>query len=218
MIFLRTGHFFGQTNKTIRLSGITLNDAEYTQEQIEWHYHENPYFTFVLQGNIVESNKKESYHCSAGSLLFHGWQEPHYNVKPEGFMRCLQIEFDKNWFADFDFDIYDLQGSFNIENPDIKFLLYKVFREQKEWHKKANPRAWERDKGGWEIPTIGQSAAIEQAAQMLDRFQRMYFRALRQLRDWRRYPPPMTINNPKQVNIATDGGQQINVSEDEVKK
>ena len=50
---------------------------------------------------------------------------------------------------------------------------------------------------------------------MADRWQRMYFRAIRSLRDWRRYTPQVTINNPNQVNIATDGGQQINVSNNE---
>lgn len=91
------------------------------------------------------------------------------------------------------------------------------YRQQVEWQKKANPRGWEENKWHWEVPTIGESAAIEQAAQMLDRFQKMYFRALRQLRDWRRYAPQVTINNPKQVNIgkqvnvASEGGQQINV-------
>jgi hypothetical protein len=46
---------------------------------------------------------------------------------------------------------------------------------------------------------------------MADRWQTMYFRAIRNLRDWRRYTPQVTINNPQQVNIASDGGQQINV-------
>ncbi len=48
-----------------------------------------------------------------------------------------------------------------------------------------------------------------------------YFRAIRQLRDWRRYTPQVTINNPNQVNIAADGAQQVNVSntnEDGTKK
>jgi hypothetical protein len=35
-------------------------------------------------------------------------------------------------------------------------------------------------------------------------------RTLRQLRDLRRYSMPVTINNPAQVNIAADGGQQVN--------
>jgi hypothetical protein len=38
-------------------------------------------------------------------------------------------------------------------------------------------------------------------------------RTLRTLRDLRRYSVPVTINNPRQVNIAADGGQQVNISE-----
>lgn len=129
MFFLRTGHFNGQTNRKIHLNGITLNDTEFAPEHIDWHCHENAFFTFILQGKIIESNKKESYHCSAGSLLFHSRQEPHYNVQFDSFMRCLLIEFDENCFDDYAFDIKALQGSFSIENPDIKFLFYKVFRE-----------------------------------------------------------------------------------------
>jgi AraC family transcriptional regulator len=131
MNFLQTGHFFGETNKTIRLNGITLTDTEYTHERVDWHFHENAYFTFILQGRLIEGNKKETYNCSNGSLLFHSWQEPHYNLKPEGNTRGFHIEFDKNCFADFSFDISSLQGSFKIENPDFKFLLYKIFLEAK---------------------------------------------------------------------------------------
>jgi hypothetical protein len=64
----------------------------------------------------------------------------------------------------------------------------------------------------WDIPLVSEQSAVEHAAQMADRWQRMYFRAIRSLRDWRRYTQQVTINNPNQVNIATDGGQQINVS------
>ena len=75
--------------------------------------------------------------------------------------------------------------------------------------------------GHWDIPDELEQKAVEQAAQMADRWQRMYFRAIRQLRDWRRYTPQVTINNPNQVNIAADGAQQVNVSntnEDGTKK
>jgi hypothetical protein len=64
-----------------------------------------------------------------------------------------------------------------------------------------------------DIPFVTEQAAVEHAAQMADRWQRMYFRAIRSLRDWRRYTPQVTINNPNQVNIANDGGQQINVAD-----
>ena len=86
------------------------------------------------------------------------------------------------------------------------------FDEWKKWNKEANPKQWSEDEH-WDIPFITEQAAAEDAAQMADRWQRMYFRAIRSLRDWRRYTPQVTINNPNQVNIANDGGQQINVAD-----
>jgi AraC family transcriptional regulator len=130
---LQTGRFFGETNRIIRLSGITLTDTDtvYRREQVGWHYHENAYFTFVLRGKLAESNKKHSYQCSAGSLLFHYRQEPHYNIKPEGNTRCFHLEFDKNYLNDLPFDAALSRGIFSVENPDMKFLIYKIFQETK---------------------------------------------------------------------------------------
>lgn len=67
------------------------------------------------------------------------------------------------------------------------------------------------DDGYWTRPTISEAQALEQAVQMADRWNRIYMRTLRQLRDLRRYSP-VTINNASQVNIAADSGQQVNVS------
>jgi hypothetical protein len=44
----------------------------------------------------------------------------------------------------------------------------------------------------------------------------LFLRTLRQLRDLRRYSTPITINNPQQVNIAVDGGKQVNVADAEL--
>lgn len=90
------------------------------------------------------------------------------------------------------------------------------FEEWKKWNNKSKSRQWEE--GYWDIPMVSEQQAIEQAAQMADRWQRMYFRAIRSLRDWRRYTPQVTINNPQQVNIAADGGQQINVAKTDEEK
>jgi hypothetical protein len=87
------------------------------------------------------------------------------------------------------------------------------FYEWKRWNQQANQKQWDHEH--WDIPTVSEQQAVEHAAQMADRWQRMYFRAVRNLRDWRRYTPQITINNPNQVNIAADGGQQINVSKTE---
>ena len=65
--------------------------------------------------------------------------------------------------------------------------------------------------GEWSRPYVSEQQALEHAVQMADRFNRIFMRTLRQLRDLRRYSP-VTINNPNQVNIAADGGQQVNVN------
>lgn len=56
-------------------------------------------------------------------------------------------------------------------------------------------------------PRLSDAQAVEQAAAMVDRFNRLSLRTLRQLRDLRRYTSQVTIQSAGQVNI---GEQQIN--------
>jgi hypothetical protein len=88
---------------------------------------------------------------------------------------------------------------------------YTQWKQYKTAAAKAN--GWSH--GWWDIPYVKEQASIEHAAQMADRWNRIYMRTLRNLRDLRRYSVPVTINNPQQVNIAADGGQQVNVSAQE---
>ena len=41
---------------------------------------------------------------------------------------------------------------------------------------------------------------------------RMFLRTLRQMRDLRRYAPPVIVNHGGQVNVAADGGRQVNIA------
>ena len=131
MTNLQTGQFYGQTNQTIYLEGITLTDTEYTHDRVDWHYHENAYFTFILQGNLIEGNKKGTYACSPGTLLFHNWQDPHYNIKPQGVTRGFHIELEQKWTDAFLFDLNILQGNIRISDPDLILLQYQIFKETK---------------------------------------------------------------------------------------
>ena len=128
---LAPGRFYGQTTELIQLDGLTVTDTEYTHPKVDWHYHQNPYFTLLLQGNVIEGNKKETYHCTAGALLFHNWQEPHYNSKPGGFTRGFHIEIEPSWLARYAVSFNNLQGSLQLFHPDLKLLLYQIFRETK---------------------------------------------------------------------------------------
>ncbi len=56
---LRNGEYFGKTNDIVTIEELTITDTEYTHPYVDWHYHENAYFTFLLQGNMIEGNKKK---------------------------------------------------------------------------------------------------------------------------------------------------------------
>jgi hypothetical protein len=91
---------------------------------------------------------------------------------------------------------------------------YKEWREREKevWcrhsgHKKPIEGQWIA--GAWEVPYQSEAEAVQQAAELADRFRRAYLASVRALRDWRRYP--VIVQNAGQVNIAGDGGQQVNV-------
>lgn len=128
---LYSGEFYGLTNHTVRLDGLTITDTEYTHDYVDWHYHENAYFTFILNGRVTEGNKKETYHCRAGTLLFHNWQDPHYNIKPAGFTRGFHVELSPAWFAQQDINPDQLKGSLSLPHPQLSMLMYDVFKESK---------------------------------------------------------------------------------------
>jgi hypothetical protein len=65
-----------------------------------------------------------------------------------------------------------------------------------------------RKTDGWNPPRVSDSQAIEQAAAMVDRFNRVFLRTLRGLRELRRYPPALVVQSAGQVNVA---GRQVNV-------
>jgi hypothetical protein len=74
------------------------------------------------------------------------------------------------------------------------------------------------ESGRWQAPRLSAAEYLDRANQMADRFQRMFLRTLRQMRDLRRYSQPVIVNNAGQVNVATNGGQQINVQDKRKKK
>lgn len=127
----RTGQFYGTTNETIHLQGVTLTDTEYSQDRVPWHFHENHYFTFLLEGGMVEGNKKDVYECRGGDLLFHNWQDAHYNIASGRFTRGFHVELSSSWFSSFDRTNDVTEGSIRLADPRIKRLMYHIFKEMK---------------------------------------------------------------------------------------
>jgi hypothetical protein len=68
-------------------------------------------------------------------------------------------------------------------------------------------------RGEWSPPTIEAAAAIDQAAAMVDRFNRLFVRTLKVLRDGRRNAPAVVVQNGGQLNLAQ---AQLNIGQAEV--
>jgi YesN/AraC family two-component response regulator len=126
---LTKGKYYGSHKKITENNGLIISDTVYTHPKVDWHYHENIYFTFLINGKLFEVNKKESYECLPGTLLFHNWQDAHYNIKPPGYARGFHIEIEKKWLDSFYENASEISGSFKIENPSIKTMIRKIFIE-----------------------------------------------------------------------------------------
>ncbi|WP_299104767.1 helix-turn-helix transcriptional regulator [uncultured Tenacibaculum sp.] len=131
MIKLSKGNFFGNHYQKVIYDGICITDTEYIHSKVDWHYHENPYFTYILEGEVYEENKKEGYHLSSGSLVYHNWQDSHFNIKPPKFTRGFHIELSPKWFEKNNLSHENSQGSIHINNPLIKQCINKIFVESK---------------------------------------------------------------------------------------
>ncbi|WP_378183375.1 helix-turn-helix domain-containing protein [Aquimarina sp. SS2-1] len=129
MKILKEGTYYGKQNSEVSFNGILLSQYKYTVEKTAWHYHENPYFMFVLQGNMMDCNTKTKTLCPSGSLMFNNWQEPHYGSKHSEKAGGFHLEFQKDWFQNNGITINLLEGSQRIENPRIHLLFAKLYRE-----------------------------------------------------------------------------------------
>lgn len=128
MKYLQSGNFFGDTFSTLTVNGITLTETVYTHEWVDWHYHENAYFTYLLGGRMVEGSRKEKNICSQGTLLYHNCHEPHYNIKPPGYTKGFHIEAPAEWIKEQRLS-GSIEGKCRVTEPQILHNIHKIYNE-----------------------------------------------------------------------------------------
>ena len=128
---LKTGEFFGRHNQKSTFEHLILTDTVYTEPNVDWHYHENAYFTYLLEGKLFEQSKKDTHHLTPGSLLFHNWQDAHCNTKPPENTRGFHVEISDDWFASFDLKPSVAEGSLELKSPLVRNLMSRIFIESK---------------------------------------------------------------------------------------
>ncbi len=128
---LTLGNYYGRKKQELVLKDIVLSEYDYLIARTDWHFHENPYFMYLLQGDVYDVNKKRKTVCPPGSFLLHNWQEEHYNSKHSLNARGFHVEFKRSWFDAKKIDIDLWEGSQLIENPELHHLLAKLYLEFK---------------------------------------------------------------------------------------
>ena len=99
------GKYYGPQNTKCTLDEIVLSQYDYTIKKTPWHFHENPYFMFVLQGDMLDCNRKVKSLLPPGSLMFNNWQEQHYGVRHSNQAAGFHLEFEKSWLKKNDIDL-----------------------------------------------------------------------------------------------------------------
>lgn len=123
------GKYYGTQDVKVSFDELVLTQYDYTIEKTPWHYHENPYFMFVIQGNMIDCNKKVKSLLPPGSLMLNNWQEGHYGVRHSNNAVGFHLEFEKSWFKKNGVDLNILEGSQLIKNPQIHLLFAKLYHE-----------------------------------------------------------------------------------------
>src|SRR5258708_31042168 len=132
MEHLLGGQNFGKNRMSLQLTDLIITEQFYDPNVVvPWHYHENAHLSYHLKGMVTEVSKKMTYNCTPSTILYHNWQDPHYNYQLSPDLQIFHIEFRPKWFTTHDIQSEKIQGSFNLENPLFKSLPRKLYYEAK---------------------------------------------------------------------------------------
>lgn len=129
---LLNGKYFSTHKNQQVFNDLLLTESEYySQQAVPWHYHENAYFSFILNGNLKEVNKKETIICSPGTLIFNNTHDPHYNKDHTKYTRQFYIEIKDAWLRNHHIDRKSFKNGAILNNPFLISLTKRIYREFK---------------------------------------------------------------------------------------
>ncbi len=129
MIQLKNGENYSRKERITRFDNLILSKNNYSNEKVDWHYHENFYFNYLLEGQLYETNKRNSYTLTPGSLLFHNWQDAHINKNQKELSRGFHVEIGSRWFQNNLLTPDCIEGSLRVDNPYHIILFDKIYKE-----------------------------------------------------------------------------------------
>lgn len=125
-----SGKYNGNGISLLQTKEMALNRVTYQPNFTDWHYHGNPLFSFVLDGNFTERTSKREYIRQSGTLLFQDWQEAHANSSSKAHT-IFYVELKKNW-VDRNIGRDKLvAGHMDIQHSLIKVIFHQIYKTAK---------------------------------------------------------------------------------------
>ena len=129
MDILGQGEYFGSQRWNLKKSGISLSEYDYFAPGTPWHYHENPYFMYVIRGKMQDNTKGKSTTLCPGSLMFLNWQDPHSTKKISNTGRGFHLQITREWLGSNNLGHKIWEGSQVLQVPQIHIVLGKIYQE-----------------------------------------------------------------------------------------
>lgn len=95
---LNSGQYYGEIFQAMDSYGIILTRSDYAMKTVlPQHFHNNPYFCFVLDGTYTEHSFRNEITCTKGDIIFHPRETEHYNQFKNVSASCFNIELSGSW-------------------------------------------------------------------------------------------------------------------------
>lgn len=134
---LNTGNYFGSEVRNRNIGGIWTSLARYDETlrrspknlSNDWHVHQNPHFSFILEGGNVEHRKSADTECRPGHVRFYRAGEPHQNVNVVYPSRNFNIEIDAGFLSKYGIKESAIDSAFAADSSIIKFTMLQIYKE-----------------------------------------------------------------------------------------
>jgi AraC family transcriptional regulator len=124
------GKYLGNTNNELDLEGNFMMITSYKNcPDSDWHYHENSFFTFVLNGGCREIRKGCIHESRPGDLLYFEKGTIHKNCDYTEYSRNFNLELSDKWLNDYDVQFKTDPAGFALKKCDLKFLFIQLYNE-----------------------------------------------------------------------------------------
>ena len=134
---LNSGFFFGSEVKNRNVGGVWTSIARYDETPClkstihnDWHFHQNPHFSFILEGGNVERRKTASAESLPGEVRFYQAGEPHQNLNVQYPSKNFNVELDDAFLSRYDLDEKAIESACAGDGfSHIKFTMLRIYNE-----------------------------------------------------------------------------------------